>query len=148
MSMSTEEFDELEKIFDYYHNGYQCAQVMLLYALDALGEEKPDLVRAMGGLNKGISNYESVCGCLTGGACLLSYFAGKGSEEESENPEYENMVKELFDWFKEYNADHNHSAICHELLDDDLGLRAQVCPLLISNTFHKCIEILERNGLV
>lgn len=148
MTMTEEQFDELQKIFDYYHDGYQCAQVMLLYALELLDVENDDLIRSLGGLNKGISNYENVCGCLSGGACLISYFAGKGNKEETVHPEYENMLKELVDWFKEYNDDHNGSVICHELLDDNLGLRAKVCPLLISNTLHKCIELLERNELV
>ena len=83
MSEKKVEFDELEKIFDYYHDGYQCAQVLLLYALEAQGIDNPDLVRAMGGLNRGMSNYRSVCGSLSGGLCLLSYFAGKGSAEET-----------------------------------------------------------------
>ena len=48
MSEKKVEFDELEKIFDYYHDGYQCAQVLLLYALEAQGIENPDLIRAMG----------------------------------------------------------------------------------------------------
>ncbi|MBP3853266.1 MAG: C_GCAxxG_C_C family protein [Erysipelotrichaceae bacterium] len=148
MKMTEQEFDELEKVFDYYHSGYQCAQVMLLYALELLGKENPDLVRSLGGLNKGISDYQQVCGCLSGGACLISYFAGKGSEQESAQPELEPMLKELVDWFKEFNNDHNGSVICHELLDDDLSVRAKVCPLLIINTLHKCIEMLERNELV
>lgn len=148
MSEKAVDFDELEKIFDYYHDGYQCAQVLLLYALNALEKENADLIRSLGGLNRGLSNYRSVCGCLTGGLCLLSYFAGKGSEEEAMHPEYEEMAAELYDWFKEFNSDTGSSEICLNLLSGDLGQRARVCPILISHTFLKCLEILEKRELV
>ncbi|MBR3358149.1 MAG: C_GCAxxG_C_C family protein [Solobacterium sp.] len=142
------DFDELEKIFDYYHDGYQCAQVMLLYALEALEKEDPDLIRAAGGLNSGISEYRSVCGCLSGGACLLSYFAGKGSAQETVHPEYKEMAAELYDWFREFNEDTGGSVICTDLLGNDFTQRARVCPILISHTLQKCLEILERRGLI
>jgi len=148
MSEKKVEFDELEKIFDYYHSGYQCAQVLLLYALEAQGIENPDLIRAIGGLNSGISEYRSVCGCLSGGECLLSYFAGKGAEEEEMHAEYKEMAKELYDWFVEFNEDTVGSVICKDLLQNDFSQRARVCPILINYTLQKCLEILEKRGLV
>ena len=148
MSEKKVEFDELEKIFDYYHDGYQCAQVLLLYALEAQGIDNPDLVRAMGGLNRGMSNYRSVCGSLSGGLCLLSYFAGKGSSEETANPGYDEMAGERYDWFLKDNEGTGGSPMCMDLLENDLSQRARVCPLLISRTFQKCLEILERKELI
>lgn len=148
MSEKKVEFDELEKIFDYYHDGYQCAQVLLLYALEAQEIENPDLIRAMGGLNRGMSNYRSICGCLSGGLCLLSYFANKGSADETAHPDYDEMAAELYDWFLQDNEDTGGSPLCMDLLENDLSQRARVCPLLISRTFQKCLEILERKGLV
>ena len=44
MSEKQVEFDELEKIFDWYHEGYQCAQVLMLYALQAQEIENPVLL--------------------------------------------------------------------------------------------------------
>ena len=148
MSEKKVEFDELEKIFDYYHDGYQCAQVLLLYALEAQGIDNPDLVRAMGGLNRGMSNYRSVCGSLSGGLCLLSYFAGKGSPKETANPGYDEMAAVLYDWVLKDNDDTGGSPMCMDLLENDLSQRARVCPLLISRTFQKCLEILERKELI
>ena len=58
------------------------------------------------------------------------------------------MAAELYDWFLQDNEDTGSSPLCMDLLENDLSQRARVCPLLISRTFQKCLEILERKGLV
>ncbi len=57
--------------------GYCCAQVILILALEAQGKINEDLVRSVGGLCFGINWSGEVCGALSGGACLISLYAGK-----------------------------------------------------------------------
>jgi len=57
--------------------GYSCAQMLVIGALRLMGRENPDLVRAVAGLAQGVGCGE-LCGALSGGACLLSLYTGKG----------------------------------------------------------------------
>jgi len=53
--------------------GYCCAQIILILALEARGKTNADLVRSVGGLCFGINWSGKVCGALSGGG--LPYFA-------------------------------------------------------------------------
>src|SRR5574340_1444295 len=82
-------------------NGFCCAQMVLILALEAQDKTNTDLVRAVGGLCFGINWSGEVCGALSGGACLISLYAGKGSDEEAPDDRYVTMVGELVDWFSQ-----------------------------------------------
>ena len=71
-----------DRMLELSGQGFYCAQILLILALEAEGKENPDLVRAMSGLNGGLGFSGNVCGALTGGCCLLGYFCGKGEAEE------------------------------------------------------------------
>ena len=88
----------MERMLELSRQGYFCAQILLLMALESEGKEDPDLIRAMGGLNGGVGNTGGVCGCLTGGACLLSYYAGKGEEDELPHEHCDAMIAALTDY--------------------------------------------------
>ena len=98
--------DVFDRLLELSREGYYCAQILLLLALESEGKENPDLIRAMGGLNGGIGNTGNVCGALTGGACFLSYYAGKGEADELPDPACDDMIRELADWFAEYTAEY------------------------------------------
>ena len=80
--------------------GFCCAQIILILALEAQGKTNADLVRSMGGLCFGINGSGEVCGALSGGACLISLYAGKGSGEEAPDDRYTAMAGESVDWFR------------------------------------------------
>ena len=56
--------------------GYCCSQIIMKLALRELGQENPELVRAMAGLCFGAGSPEGACGVLTGAACALSLSLG------------------------------------------------------------------------
>ncbi len=56
--------------------GYHCSQMIMIMTLETIGEENPQLVKALGGLGGGIGYCGDTCGCLTGGACAIGYFLG------------------------------------------------------------------------
>ena len=96
--------DVFDRMLELAREGYDCAQIMLTLALDMDGKSDPDLVRAMGGLSLGVAGGGDICGALSGGACLLAYFAGRGAPGEQPHPKLGEMYASLREWFSEYTA--------------------------------------------
>ena len=72
--------DLFDRIMELSRCGYFCGQILAILLLETLGEENPGFVRAMGGLNGGVGFSGDVCGCMSGGACVISYLTGKGED--------------------------------------------------------------------
>ena len=64
--------DLYERIMELGSMGYHCSQIIMIMTLETIGEENPQLVKAMGGLGGGIGYCGDTCGCLTGSACAPS----------------------------------------------------------------------------
>ena len=58
--------DLYERIMELGSMGYHCSQIIMIMTLETIGEENPQLVKAMGGLGGGIGYCGDTCGCLTG----------------------------------------------------------------------------------
>lgn len=139
--------DYLDEMLALYEQGYDCAQILMRLVLDAEGKTNPDLVRALAGLNGGIGGSAGTCGCLTGGACLLAYYAAKGDDDETAHPAYRNMALQFTEWFKEYTAEYGGTE-CYQILDGDNRNKIQRCPLIMSATLEKCLMLLEEADLL
>ncbi|MEG1633279.1 MAG: C-GCAxxG-C-C family protein [Oscillospiraceae bacterium] len=139
--------DAFDRMLELSREGFFCAQIMLALALEAEGKENPDLLRAMGGLNGGLGNTGSVCGVLTGGACLISYFAGKGEADELQSPDCDAVIAEFSEWFHDYCAEYG-GCDCRIILNGDPKNKLQRCPLMVQAAFEKCMELLEGRGLL
>lgn len=139
--------DVFDRMLELARQGFFCAQIIMALALEAEGKEDPDLLRAMGGLSEGVGHSGGACGALTGGCCLISYFAGKGEPDEIEHEAYREMQRELITWFEAYTAAYGGSA-CACILDGDPKNRMQRCPVVVRDVFEKCIEILSARGIV
>lgn len=139
--------DIFDRLLELSQEGYFCAQILLILALESEGKENPDLVRAMGGLNGGIGNTGNVCGALTGGACFLSYYAGKGEADELEAPECQPMIKELASWFQEYTCEYGGPS-CSCILENDSRNKLERCPAIITAVLEKCTELLEEHNIL
>jgi C_GCAxxG_C_C family probable redox protein len=124
--------------------GYCCAQIILILALEAQGKTNADLVRSVGGLCYGINWSGEVCGALSGGACLISLYAGKGADEETPNGRYMTMVKELVEWFTRGAEDEYGGTRCHEILERFPD--RSICSLIVAETYKKCMDILVGHG--
>ena len=122
--------------------GYCCSQMILILALEAEGKANADLVRSMGGLCFGI-NAGEVCGALSGGACLISLYAGKGGDEEAPHDRYMLMLSEFVDWFSGAAGEYGGTRC-----DDILGKfpDRSICGRLVADTYKKCMEILLSHG--
>ena len=93
--------DLYERIMELGSMGYHCSQIIMIMTLETIGEENPQLVKAMGGLGGGIGYCGDTCGCLTGSACAIGYFLGNLAPEEKEDAQMKPAVQELYQWFRQ-----------------------------------------------
>ncbi len=140
--------DLFDRILELTRQGFFCSQILMQLGLDADGKENPQLIRAMGGLNGGLGFTENVCGCMTGGCCLLSYFLGKGEGDELEDPEFRQTLGGFVKWFEAKSGDEFGGVTCRDITGGGVGRRLEHCPGLISDSFEKCMEILSEKGVV
>ena len=124
--------------------GFCCAQMLLILALEAQGRTNADLVRSVGGLCFGIGGNSEVCGALSGGVCLLSLYAGKGDEEETPQHMYSLMMDELVGWFREAAASEYGGTRCGEILERFPD--RSICGKIVADTYEKCMDILAGHG--
>jgi len=137
--------DESMRMMELALQGYSCSQILILMALEAQGKDNPELVRAMSGLVGGLG-CGRVCGALTGGCCVLGFYAGKGSSEESANDRLPLMLTELVEWFEQEFKPLYGGVNCSEIVQDDARLRLFRCPEIVRHTLEKLKEILEANN--
>jgi C_GCAxxG_C_C family probable redox protein len=138
-----DDFDGLMKL---RQQGFYCSQIIVLQGLEMTGKSNPDLVCAMQGLAGGLGFSGELCGALTGGACLLGLYAGKGTSEQPEDPRLDFMVTDLVKWFKAEYAEPFGGIRCQEILAGDSQNQAKRCPLLITGVLQKTKDLLVENG--
>jgi C_GCAxxG_C_C family probable redox protein len=139
--------DELEQLGAYRRQGFYCSQILLLQGLDQLGRSNPDLIRAMQGLAGGLGFTGELCGALTGGACLLGLYAGKGTPDQEEDPRLLFMVEDLVKWFKAEYVEQFGGIRCEEILAGSGQNQMKRCPIIISGVLQKAKELLVENGV-
>jgi hypothetical protein len=127
------------------YNGYYCSQILLILALEAQGKSDPDLVRAMGGLAHGSGFTDGICGTLSGAACLLALYAGKGADREFEDENLKYMLKDLYEWFEQTFGRRYGDITCEAIVGDRTEIR-QRCAEVVAKTYGKVLELLSAGG--
>jgi C_GCAxxG_C_C family probable redox protein len=138
--------DELLRMLELASQGFHCSQILLFMGLDAQGKENPDLIRAMSGLAGGLGFSGDACGALTGGACLLGLFAGRGTPDEEDEPRLNVMIAELLEWFTGECGEACGGVHCSDIVGDDPEKQRTVCPGLVARTYEKVKSLLLENG--
>ena len=123
---------------------FHCSQILMQAGMDALRLDEPNLIKAMTGLAGGLGGCGRNCGALTGGVCMLSLFAGRGTPDEEANPDLEVMISELLAWFEETYG----SADCRDIIQGDRDNIPSTCPRLIYETCRKALELLQNYGFL
>ncbi|MBM9614389.1 C_GCAxxG_C_C family protein [Desulfobulbus rhabdoformis] len=125
--------------------GYCCSQIMMQLALDDMGEENRALIRAMAGLCEG-SGCGDTCGVATGGACVLSLYAAKGSDDELQLDNYPIMLSQFMDWFKA--SAHEWGGIrCEDIVAYQGGRKPEVCGDIMLRARETILAILMENDI-
>ena len=140
--------DLFDRMLELSNQGYYCAQILLILALESEGKEDPDLIRAMSGLNGGMGFTGHLCGALTGGCCLLGYFCGKGEAEEMEARESSQVIGEFVEWFRGFTEEAYGGFDCDHILEGDPSNKMRRCPEIVEGVFRKCMELLSEHGLL
>ena len=140
--------DLMDRILELYRYGYFCSQILMILTLESQGEENPELVKTLGGLNGGVGFSGGCCGCMTGGACVLSYFTGKSRDDQRELPECGSALQEFVRWFEEEMTMDYGGIDCRDITRGNPAKRVEYCPQIIAGTFEKCMEILSEKGIV
>jgi C_GCAxxG_C_C family probable redox protein len=135
--------DTMLRMMELKHKGFYCSQILMQLALENQEKTNPDLIRSMAGLAFGVG-IGDVCGALTGGACILSLYAGKGTEEEEEHFRLMGMLHELGDWFRETFTG-QYGGISCDAISEDGSLRNERCGAVVAETYQKVLEILIAN---
>jgi C_GCAxxG_C_C family probable redox protein len=126
--------------------GFFCSQILLILGMELQGKTNPDLVRAMNALAGGIGFTGEICGALTGGACLLGLYAGRGTLAEEEKPKLNFMLEDLVRWFKNDYGQAYGGIRCQEIVGDNGQNMSTRCPAMVAGTFQKVKELLVENG--
>jgi len=126
--------------------GYCCSQIILLLGLEAQGTENPALIRAISGLCHGIGGAGQTCGALSGAACLLGLYAGKGQQSEVEHERLALMLESLAQWFAEYTSGFGGTACTDILGESATQPDPNICGRLIADTMDQTLTILVDNG--
>lgn len=123
--------------------GYCCSQILGLLALTAQGRENPDLVRALGGLCHGMGQCGGTCGVLTGGACVLSLYLGKGADDETVSDKSDLAISEFYEWFGERTTQFGGTA-CADILGECPDGKPDMsrCAELLSDAWGRILSIL------
>lgn len=137
------DFDRMKEMKE---QGFFCSQILMQLGLELQGKENPDLVRAARGLAGGLGFTGELCGALSGGACLLGLYAGKGLPEEDQDPRLDFMIEDLVKWFKQEYIPVYGGIRCEEILNGNAKNQPTRCPMIVAATFQQVKELLVKNG--
>lgn len=138
--------EDFFRMVEMTQQGFYCSQILIKLGLENQSKENNDLVRAMAGLAGGMGFAGKNCGSLTGAACLLALYAGKGTPDEIEDPKLNLMINELVNWFEIEFGSLYGGIDCQDILEDNEQNRFQRCPQIVYGTYVKVKEILLDHG--
>jgi C_GCAxxG_C_C family probable redox protein len=138
--------DELLRMLELSVQGFHCSQILLFLGLESQGKSDPDLIRAMAGLAGGIGFCGDICGALSGGACLIALYAGRGTADEEDHPRLNLMINELVEWFTQEFSDCYGGIHCREILSENPANQTVRCPGIVTRTYQKVKSLLIDNG--
>ncbi len=141
-SLTTEQL----RMIELAQQGFHCSEILLFTGLEAQGKIDPDLIKAVSALAGGIGFSGETCGALTGGACLLGLYAGRGSSDEQDNPKMKCMIQELVDWFAGKYGEIYGGIRCRDITLDDPSIPPTRCPRIVAGTYQKVRSLLAENG--
>ena len=134
--------EDLFRLMELSQNGLCCSQMLVQMGLEAQGRQNPDLVRAMGGLCRGMGTGTKTCGALSGGLCLLSLYFDRSAAPPLEPELSDEILAQYVIWFDAEYGDKHEGTNCLQLLDQNWANRSKLCPSLVLACYRKVVELL------
>jgi C_GCAxxG_C_C family probable redox protein len=127
---------------------YNCGQIMMAMALEQAEVKNPDLVRSMSGLADGCGFFNETCGAMTSAASIFAFYAGRGSDEETESKNLLLMLQEYGDWFQKTIGEKYQGTRCKDIAGDLVGTPEvkTICGTVVFESYNKVNEILASYG--
>lgn len=98
---------------NYFKQGYNCSQSVVLTFLDEIGLSKEQALKIASSFGGGIGRQREVCGAVSGMMICLGAIKGYSSpDNHTQKAEYYALIQNLCNKFKEING----SIVCRELL--------------------------------
>jgi C_GCAxxG_C_C family probable redox protein len=138
--------EDQERMIQLKQQGYFCSQILVFMGLELQGKTNPDLIRAVHALAGGLGFSGDICGALSGGACLLGLYSGKGEPQEAEDPRLFFMVQDLVKWFQNGYGNEYGGVRCEQIIGESMKKQGERCPLMVAGTFQKVKALLVENG--
>lgn len=138
--------DDMIQINKLREHGFYCSQILIMMGLDMQGKSNPDLVRSMQSLAGGIGFTGNICGALTGAACLLGLYGGKGKPDEESDGRLDLMLLDLVQWFRDNIGSQYAGVDCDSIIDNDINNMRQRCPDIILAVYQKSKDLLVEYG--
>ncbi len=127
--------------------GFCCSQILLLLALEDMGHENSELIRAIAGLCNGMGDCDGPCGILSGGSCLLALYTAKGTPDEVADERLSLLQESFRDWFVESTAQYG-GITCGEITGGNCRTPdPSRCGTLLGAAHSRLQDILRENGL-
>lgn len=131
-------------MLELYGRGYCCSQIMFILVLNMQGRENPDVVRSMAGLCHGIGFSQNACGVLSGGVCLLSYYAAKGADFEEPKDDFPILLTDFVSWFKDEISAAYGGINCADILKKSPDRSA--CQEILLSAYSQALRLLTDYG--
>jgi hypothetical protein len=137
----------IERVMRLASQGFYCSQILMCMALETTGGSNPELIRAMSGLASGCGVGQASCGVLTGAACLLGLYAGKGTPSDQGSSSLIPMLAELSQWFSAVAGGSEGEVSCRAILEAETRQTPQKkCASLVAGAVTKVMELLLSYG--
>ena len=132
--------DDAFRVMDFAMKGYQCSQILMAVALEAMGKENEDLLRAMSALTGGMGCGKT-CGALTGGCSVLGLYAGWGVSDAAPDERLPAMLHEFVEWFESEYTRRYGGIECSGIVADDMHNKMARCPGIVIESLARIKEI-------
>lgn len=137
--------DRAEKGEEYFRQGYNCAQAVVLAFEDLLGADRETLLKASAPFGGGMGRMREVCGAVSGAMIVLGMlFYDPGKASGRENAVLYAREQAVASAFREKNG----SLICRELLSGAGGAGKRPCPLLVADAVRLVEDYLREEGSI
>ncbi len=141
-----EELTRGERAEQYFREGYNCAQAVVLSFSDVLGCDEKELLRIASSFGGGIGRLREVCGAFSGAVIVLGLLSGYDTPETGKvKADHYARIQTLAKLFEEANGG---SIVCRELLHLDRR-RDDPSPSKRNGEFYKkrpCPEIIRNSA--
>ncbi|MFP4015204.1 MAG: C-GCAxxG-C-C family protein [Chitinispirillaceae bacterium] len=102
-----------DKAAEYFQNGFNCAQSVLVPFADELGMPEDTALRIAGGFGAGMGRNQEVCGAVSGAVMAIGLVYGRGKYDD---PEKKNVTYDKVRGFMDAFRKENGAVTCRDLL--------------------------------